>query len=112
MATDPRTAEFIAGQLAALGAVGVRKMFGEYGVWLDGKTVALICEDRLFVKPTAAGRAFVGAVVEAPPYRGAKPALLIDERHWDDAEWLCSLLRITADALPAPRPKRPKAVRA
>ncbi|MFC3175159.1 TfoX/Sxy family protein [Novosphingobium bradum] len=110
MATDPRTAEFLGEQLAALGGLSIAKMFGEYGVWLDGKTVALICGDQLFVKPTEPGRAFIGEVVEAPPYRGAKPSLLIDDGRWDEAEWLCDLLQITADALPARRPKRRKSV--
>lgn len=114
MATDPRTADYLIGQVAALGTVDVRKMFGEYGVWCDGKTVALLCDDQLFVKPTPAGRAHVGQVIggvpEAPAYPGAKPGLVIDPDLWADAEWLGQLFTVTAAALPAPKP-RPKAKR-
>lgn len=48
-------------------------MFGEYGVYADGKIFGLICDNKLFVKPTISGREFIGNVVEAPPYEGAKP---------------------------------------
>jgi TfoX/Sxy family transcriptional regulator of competence genes len=34
-------------------------MFGEYGLYSSGKMVALVCDDALYVKPTAAGRAFI-----------------------------------------------------
>ncbi|MEY4160497.1 MAG: hypothetical protein RLZZ136_1118 [Pseudomonadota bacterium] len=107
MATDQRTVDFLVEQLSTLG-VSARKMFGEYALYCHGKTVALVCDDQLFVKPTAPGRAFIGDVVEAPPYPGAKPSLLIDPDLWDDGDWLCQLIQITADALPMPKPKRPK----
>ena len=67
----------------------------------------MICDDRLFVKPTEGGRAFIGNVVEAPPYPGAKPSLLIGDQI-DDPEWLSELSRITARELPAPKPKKGK----
>jgi len=44
----------------------------------------------------------------APPYRGAKPSMLIPEARWRDGAWLAGLIRATADALPAPKPKKPK----
>lgn len=30
-------------------------MFGEYAIYSNGKVAALVCDDRLFVKPTLAG---------------------------------------------------------
>ena len=108
MATQDQTVAFLADQLSRLEGISIRKMFGEYGVWLDGKTVGLVCDDQLFIKPTAAGRALAQDAPDAPPYRGAKPSMLIDADLWDDAEWLCALVRATADALPMPKPKKPK----
>ena len=108
MATQERTVEFIVGQLAGVSGISAGKMFGEYGIWCDGKIVALICDDQLFVKPTAPGRELAGGVAEVSPYPGAKPSLLIDPDRWDDADWLVALIRATADALPAPKPKRSK----
>jgi len=82
-------------------------MFGEFGLYSDGKFFGMICDDRLFVKPTEAGRAHIRDVVEAPAYPGAKPTFLIEDR-LEDAEWLSELVRVTARELPEPKPKKPK----
>jgi len=107
MATDLEFMEFLADQMAGAGEISYRKMFGEYAVYLDGKVVALVCDNRLFVKPTAAGRAYIGAPVEAPAYPGAKNSFLIEDA-FEDREWISELIRITARDLPAPKPKKPK----
>jgi len=103
MASKQSTVDYILDQIAGAGDVHARKMFGEYGLYCDGKMVALICDDRLFVKPTEPARAFVGECEEASPYPGAKPCLLVSADHWDDAEWLTRLVSISAAALPAPK---------
>jgi len=105
MATKQGTVDYVLDQLGEAGAVSAKKMFGEYGVFLDDKMFAMICDDRLFFKPTPAGRALLGTVTEAPPYPGAKPCFLIPEEDWDDRERLGALARATADGLAAPRKK-------
>jgi len=109
MATDKRTVEHLLEQAAGAGDVSARPMFGEYGLYLGGKLVGLICDDRLFVKPTPGGRALAGAMEDAAPYPGAKPQMVVEADRWDDADWLAGLLRITAVELPAPKPKKPRA---
>ncbi|VWC72423.1 competence protein TfoX [Burkholderia lata] len=102
MASSQSTVDFIVEQMAAAGTVSARKMFGEYGIYCDGKMAALVCDDRLFVKPTPEGRAFLGDCEEGPPYPGPKPHLVISGERWDDREWLSALIRITAAQLPVP----------
>ncbi len=82
-------------------------MFGDYGVWVNNKIVLLICDNQVFAKPTQAGRAFIGDVVEAPPYPGAKNSFLIGEEI-EDAEWLSDLIRRTELELPKPKPRKKK----
>lgn len=107
MATDPSFAEFVVDQLSACG-VTCRKMFGEYALYAGDTVVALICDNRLFVKPTKGGRALIGNPAEVPPYPGAKASFLIEDRI-DDRVWLTELVRITATELPASKPKpKPK----
>lgn len=108
MATQQRTVEFLLEQAAGAGAVSSKPMFGEYGIYVDGKMIGSICDDRLYVKPTASGRLHADAVAEAPPFPGAKPHLLIEADRWDDSEWLAELLRVTAAELPMPKPRKPK----
>lgn len=86
-------------------------MFGEYALYSDDKVVAFVCDDELFIKPTEEGRAFVeaaGALDEAPAYPGSKLYLRVRGDRWEDRDWLTTLVDVTAAALPAPKPKRPK----
>jgi len=45
------------------------------------------------------------AVDEQPAYSGARPSFRIDGERWDDAEWMAEVVRVTAAALPLPKPK-------
>ncbi len=105
MASDKDFVEFIAEQMKEAGLISYRKMFGEYAVYCGGKVVALVCDNRLFVKPTKGGREYIGKVVEAPAYPGAKPSFLIEDK-FEDRQWISELIRITAEELPAPKPKK------
>ncbi len=78
MASDQNFVDFVAAKLQPSGAIHYKKMFGEYGVYCDGIFFGLICDNAFFIKPTEAGRAFIGEVVEAPTYPGAKPSFLIE----------------------------------
>lgn len=110
MKTSQSTIDFLLDQLSSLPQVRARKMFGEYALYYDEKVVALVCENQLFVKITPPGRALLGErTVEGTAYPGAKPSMLIGAEEIEDSERLCELVRVTADALPAPPPKRPRA---
>ena len=103
MASDPGYVEYVLDQVGPLPGLAHKMMFGEYGLWLDAKIVALVCDDQFLLKPTPAGRALLGGDPPGvPPYPGAKPWLLVEDL--DDGEALRALLRATADALPAPKP--------
>jgi len=106
MATDKDFADYILEQLAGAGELTFKKMFGEYGVFLNGKMTAILSDNQLFIKPTEAGRKFIGEPEEAPPYPGAKNYFLID--NLDDPDWLSELVRITEKELPLPKPKKKK----
>ncbi len=107
MASDLSFVEYVVDQLAEDCAVTYKKMFGEFGLFSDAKMFGMICDNRLFIKPTEGGRAFIEDVVEAPPYPGAKPIFLIEDQI-EDAEWLSELVRITTRELPVPKRKKRK----
>ena len=104
MASDQNFVDFVIEQISNAGAITAKKMFGEYGIYADEKIFGLICDNKLFIKPTIAGREFIGDVVEAPPYEGAKPSFLIEEKI-EDGDWLSELVRVSLKELPAPKPK-------
>lgn len=108
MATKQGTADFIVEQVCGAGHVIAKKMFGEYGLYCDDKLVGLVCDEQLFLKPTTAGRTYLGSVVEAAPYPGAKPYFRIAAEMWDDADGLTELIKVSAAALPSPAEKKSK----
>lgn len=55
MASRPEYVAFVCDQLREAGEISSRKMFGEYGIYCDGKIVAMVCDDLFYVKKTAAG---------------------------------------------------------
>jgi len=107
MASQISFVEFIVEQIEDAGEITFKKMFGEYGIYSDNKIFALVCNDQLFIKPTKGGRAFIGEVVEAPPYPGAKLYFLIEDQI-EDRDWLSELVRISAKELPPPKPRKRK----
>lgn len=110
MSTSPETMDFICDQLRSLNGVRTRKMFGEYALYLGEKVVALVCDEQLFVKMTPAGREWLGErLEEGEAYPGSKPYIVVGAEDLEDPERLCQLIRITADAVPLPKPKKPKA---
>jgi TfoX/Sxy family transcriptional regulator of competence genes len=104
MASSIDTVQFICDQAGLGRRLTFRKMFGEYALYLDGKVVALVCDDQLFLKPTPEGLGYLGTVSEAPPYPGARNFFLLSSEI-DDPDRLGGALRVTARALPEPRPK-------
>lgn len=105
MSSDLEFVEYVRDQFSSAGGIAFRKIFGEFAVYCDGKVVALVCDKQCFVKPTAGGRTFIGAVTEGLPYPGAKPWFLIADE-LDDREWASELVRTTARELPPPKPKK------
>jgi DNA transformation protein and related proteins len=109
MATEQRTIEFLAEQVARAGDIRYRKMFGEYALYCDEKVVAFVCDDQLFVKITEGSRPFLDESHDAPAYPGSKTYIRVPEDYWDDAEWMARIVRATADSVPPPKPKKPRA---
>jgi len=107
MATSKDFMHYVTAQFQNIGEVTAKYMFGEFGVYSDGKLFALLCDNQLFIKPTEEGREFIGTPNEAPPYPGAKNSFLITDQ-LEDKEWLSELARITLKALPEPKPKKKK----
>lgn len=103
MASSPSYVEFVMEQLSGAGAITCRRMFGEYGLYCDGKYFGVICDDRLLVKIAPAGEALVPDCPRGIPYEGGGEMLLPDV---EDRETLTALVRATCAALPEKKPRK------
>ena len=104
MASNPSIVQYIADQMARAGEITYKKMFGEYGLYCNGKFFAMVCDDRLLFKPTEGGRTLLGNPELHLPYPGAKPCFYIG--NVDDHELLVALTKITCKELPVPKCKK------
>ncbi len=75
-------------------------MFGEYALYADGKTVALICGDTLYVKIVPASVSLRNLCEQDSPYPGAKPYYSVSDDLLSSIESLPSILRAIARSLP------------
>lgn len=100
MASRQEIVDHICDQMSGAGDISSRKMFGEYGIYCDGKFIGVICSDTLFLKITKAGEGLAADLERVPPYRGAKPSFLIPEERIEDRDWLAAMARATHDDLP------------
>lgn len=106
MASNTDLVQYVVDQCADAGEITARKMFGDYGIYCDGKIFGLICDDRLYIKPTEAGRRLLHKEDLRAPYDGAKDYFHIADV--DDRQYLASLVRATCRELPSPTPKKRK----
>lgn len=110
MSTSPESMAFVEDQLAGLD-IRTAPMFGEYCVYCDGKVVAFVCDDTLFIKPSPVDPALLAGTTLAPAYPGSKDYNSVPGGLLENREWLQVAIQATADALPAPAPKKPRASR-
>ena len=106
MASNADFVQYIADQCAGAGEIVTRKMFGDYGIYCNGKIFGLICDDSFYLKPTEAGRKLLKTIDLRPPYQGAKDYFYIADV--DDHDYLSNLVRETCRELPDKRPKSRK----
>ena len=100
MASNLELVEYIVDQCSDAGEIFARKMFGEYGIYCDGKIFGLICDNQLFIKITEVGKSMYD-LETAPPYEGAKPYLIFSDI--DNREALSAFVSATCKELPMPK---------
>lgn len=104
MASSKEYLDFILEQLSGLENVTWKAMMGEYILYLRGRIVGGIYDDRFLVKPTRSAAAMMPEADRELPYEGAKEMLLVD--NVDSREFLEELLTAMYDELPAPKKKK------
>ena len=104
MASSSDFVQYIADQCGGAGEIVAKKMFGDYGIYCDGKIFGLICDDRFYLKPADEVRPLLRTIEMRPPYEGAKDYFYIADV--DDRDYLSQLVRETCKALPEPKQKK------
>jgi DNA transformation protein len=81
-------AEFLREQLAPLGRVSVRRMFGKSGVFCDGLMFAMVTDDTLYFRVDDHNRVAFKEAEAFPPLNYGKKGRTIDLSFWRAPERL------------------------
>jgi DNA transformation protein len=114
MVASDSFAEFLREQLAPLGRVTMRRMFGKTGVFCHGLMFGMVTDNTLYLRVDAQNRAAFKEAESAPPLNYEKQGSTIDlsfwrapERLFDDPEELVTWARIALAAAGRVAAKRP-----
>jgi len=75
-------AEFLCEQLAPLGRISMRRMFGKTGVFCDGVMLGMVTENTLYFRVDEHNRETFKEARSSPPLNYRKKGTLIDLSFW------------------------------
>jgi DNA transformation protein len=81
-------AEFVREQLAPLGRITMRRMFGKTGVFCDGLMFGMVTNDTLYFRVDVQNRAVFREAESVPPLNYEKKGRTIDLSFWRAPERL------------------------
>ena len=82
MVASETYAEFLREQLAPLGHVSLRRMFGKTGVFCDGVMFAMVTDNTLYFRVDDHNREIFKEAESSPPLNYAKGGAMIDLSFW------------------------------
>jgi len=82
MVASETYADFLREQLAPLGRLSLRRMFGKTGVFCDGVMFAMVTENTLYFRVDDHNRETFKEAQSAPPLNYAKQGATIDLSFW------------------------------
>jgi DNA transformation protein len=88
MVASDSFAEFLREQLAPLGPLSLRRMFGKTGVFCDGVMLAMVSDNTLYFRVDDDNKAFFKEAAIFPPLNYAKKGESIDLAFWRAPERL------------------------
>jgi DNA transformation protein and related proteins len=88
MVASDSFAEFLREQLAPLGQVTMRRMFGKTGVFCDGLMLGMVTEDALYLRVDPHNQTAFKEAQSAPPLSYKKKGCTIDLSFWRAPERL------------------------
>ena len=88
MVASASFAEFLREQLAPLGFISLRRMFGKTGVFCDGVMFAMVSDNTLYFRVDDLNRSAFQEAAAFPPLNYMKQGSLIDLAFWRAPERL------------------------
>lgn len=105
MATSLDFINYVCEQLAGIGDITYKKMFGEYMVYLNHKPVIIVCDNTAYVKKLDHIKEYMQDAGIGFPYKGAKEHYILDI---DNAKLSQKIIIEIEKVTPIPQKKKKK----
>lgn len=105
MACTAEFIDFVCSQLTGVGVIRLKRMFGDWLIYIDEKPAILACDDLCYVKMLPAITELMVGSDTGHPYSGAKEHYILDIEHRDKA---VEVVKALLPALPYPKKKKGK----
>lgn len=107
MSTTLDFIEYVCDQIAGVGKIRYKKMFGEYMVYVNEKPILLVCDNTVFVKILPCLDVMMREADKGFPYDRAKEHYILDI---DNAKLSKEVIEVLEPITSLPKPKKKKQV--
>lgn len=106
MATSHAYAQFVENQFSGLDGFSMRRMFGEYAIYLQGRVLGFLADDQILLQDTPASRRLLPDAERRELFPGSKLFVVFADE--GNAHLLKSVSQAMWEELPLPKPRRSK----
>lgn len=106
MATSPEYAQFVENQFSGLDGFSMRRMFGEYAIYLQGRVLGFLADEQILLQDTPTARKLLPDAERRELFPGSKLFVLFADE--GNAHLLKSVSEAMWEELPLPKPRKSK----
>lgn len=109
MATSPGYALFVENQFRGLDGFSMRRMFGGYAIYLQGRVLGFLGDEQILLQDTPTARKLLPDAERRELFPGSKLFIVFPDE--GNAHLLKSVSQAMWEELPIPKPKKSKQAR-
>ena len=104
MATSPEYAQFVENQFRGLEGFSMRRMFGEYAIYLQGRVLGFLADEQILLQDTPMARKLLPDAERRELFPGSKLFVIFEDE--GNAHLLKSVSEAMWEELPLPKPRK------
>ena len=104
MATSPEYARFVENQFRGLEGFSMRRMFGEYAIYLQGRVLGFLADEQILLQDTPVSRKLLPDAERRELFPGSKLFVIFEDE--GNAHLLKSVSEAMWEELPLPKPRK------
>ena len=109
MATSTEYALFVENQFRGLDGFSMRRMFGEYAIYLQGRVLGFLCDEMILLQDTPTSRRLLPEAERRELFPGSKLFVVFPDE--SNSHLLKSVSQAMWEELPIPKPRKRKQAR-